>query len=119
MGIERCIAVPGKVLGCRRDARAFRTAHPRRRELRHALGVVAERPGADNRVPRLDVDIAHRCVIHGDAVDEQSFGNRARGALGVARIAGRRDGHGARKHRAVSDPNDGPAFLVDRHRHGR
>src|SRR5206468_8024219 len=97
----------------------FRPADPCRSELRNALGVIAERARADDRVPRLDVHITDRGVVHGDPIGEQPFGDGARRALGVARVAGRPDRHGTREHRAISDTHDRSALLIDRDRYRR
>jgi len=45
-------------------------------------------------------------VIHGDPVREQAQGDRARRELGIPRVAGGGDGHRAREHRAIPDPDD-------------
>ncbi len=70
MRIERGVAVSGEMLRRRCDTRALRATHPRRCELRDALGVVAERARADHGVARFDVHVTDRRVVHRDPVRE-------------------------------------------------
>jgi hypothetical protein len=96
MRINVGIAVAGKVLADRDDARLLVGRDRRRAKRRHQHRVGAERARADHWVGRVAVDIQHRREIHIQADRAQFDCGQPRGARDERRIAGRAQRHLAR-----------------------
>ena len=96
MRIDGRVAVAGKVLRTSGDAQALRTCDKGGNVPRDEARLRTERADADDRVPRIRVDVRNRGEVHRHADPRQLRGNRGRDALGQLSVVDGAQGEVAR-----------------------
>ncbi len=116
MRVDGRVAVAGKVLCTRGDANPLSSCNKGGDVPRNEVRVRAERADADDRVPRVRVDVGNRGEVHRHADPRQLRGDRGRNALGQLRVVDHAEGEVARVGTAVRslEASDIAALLVDR-----
>ncbi len=112
--VDLSIAVAGKMLGRGKRAVFFDAAHIRFDEGRNPLRIFAERTHVDDGILGVAVYVRNGRENQMNANSPRfSRGNAADGK-GVFGTAGRSDGHGMRKRRAILEPHGSAAFEIRR-----
>ena len=116
MRVDGRVAVAGKVLCARGDADALCACDEGGDVPRDEVRVRTERADADDRVPRIRVDVGNRGEVHRHADPRQLRGDRGRDALGQLRVVDDAEGEVARVGAAARSlqASDIAALLVDR-----
>ena len=116
MRVDGRVAVAGKVLCARGDADALRACDEGGDVPRDEVRLGTEGADADDRVPRIRVDVRNRGEVHRHADPRQLRGNRGRDALGQLSVVDGAQREVARVGAAARSlqARDVAALLVDR-----
>jgi hypothetical protein len=117
--VDGGVAVAGEMLGRGSHAGRLQARHHGGAQLGNARGVAAKGARAYHRVPRVDVDIAHRRIIDVDAHRRQFAPDGAARAARQLRRTRRAQGQVAGKRRRARQRHERAALLIDGDEHRR